>query len=43
MPVSDQEFNALKQRVATLEILVRQLQLKLPPLNAVASQEVPRG
>lgn len=26
MPVSDQEFEALKRRVARLEILVRQLQ-----------------
>jgi hypothetical protein len=43
MPVSDQEFSALKRRVAVLEMLVRQLQGALPPLGAVASQEVPDG
>jgi hypothetical protein len=43
MPVSDREFEALKQRVARLEILVRQLQGQLPPLMAVASKEVPSG
>jgi hypothetical protein len=42
MPVSDQEFAALKARVARLEVLVRQLQSELPPLRAVA-QEVPNG
>lgn len=30
MPVSDQEFEALKRRVARLEILVRQLQGPAP-------------
>jgi hypothetical protein len=43
MPVSDQEIRALQQRVARLEVLVRQLQNAMPPLNLVASQEVPRG
>lgn len=41
MPVSDQEFAALKARVARLEVLVRQLQGALPPL--VVAQEVPNG
>jgi hypothetical protein len=41
MPVSDQEFAALKARVARLEVLVRQLQGALPPL--AAKQEVPNG
>lgn len=41
MPVSDQEFRALQQRVARLEVLVRQLQGAMP--NLVASEEVPRG
>lgn len=43
MAVSDQEFAALKARVQRLEILVRQLQSAMPPLSAVATQEVPRG
>lgn len=41
MPVSDQEFRALQQRVARLEVLVRQLQGVMPPLNLVAKEEVP--
>jgi hypothetical protein len=41
MPVSDREFQALLARVTRLEVLVRQLQN--PPVNAVATQEVPRG
>jgi phenylpyruvate tautomerase PptA (4-oxalocrotonate tautomerase family) len=43
MPVSDEQFAALVARVTRLEVLVRQLQSQLPPLTAVASQEVPRG
>lgn len=43
MPVSEMEFAALKRRVERLEVLVRQLQGQLPPLSAVASQEVPDG
>jgi hypothetical protein len=41
MPVSDQEFAALKREVERLKILIRQLQGQLP--LATASQEVPDG
>lgn len=42
MPVSDQEFAALKRDVERLKILIRQLQGQLPLANT-ASQEVPDG